>query len=99
MTRDHAISVLSGLRATLEDRGVLHLGLFGSIARGEARENSDIDIVVQMSPARRIRLFDLGAVQTVLEQAFSGRPVDVVLEPVREPALADAIRRDRADVF
>jgi predicted nucleotidyltransferase len=67
--------------------------VFGSLARGEADEASDIDFLVEMEPGRS--LLDLGGVQFDLE-ALLGRHVDVVtvrgLKPrIRERVLAEAI--------
>lgn len=57
--------------------GARNVRLFGSVARGDADEHSDIDFLVEMEPGRS--LFDLGGLQIELE-ALLGRPVDVVTE-------------------
>jgi predicted nucleotidyltransferase len=50
------------------------IGIFGSVARGSAREDSDIDILIeQIQPD----LFLLGAIKTDLEHEF-GIPVDII---------------------
>ena len=49
--------------------------VFGSVLRGEDREGSDLDVLVDPLPG--ITLFDLGAIQVELEEAL-GIPVDVV---------------------
>lgn len=54
--------------------GVTRMGVFGSVARNEARENSDIDIVVEM---REPDLFFVVHMKETLEQAFQ-RPVDII---------------------
>lgn len=97
MNRDLALDVLRRLRSALEARGIRHAGVFGSVARNEAATNSDVDVVV--TPGRRMDMIDLGGVQTLLEQAFAGFSVDVVVAPVRKPELAEAIERDKADAF
>lgn len=55
--------------------GAHNVRIFGSVARGEADEASDIDFLVEMEPGRS--LLDLGGLQVELE-ALLGRPVDVV---------------------
>jgi predicted nucleotidyltransferase len=55
--------------------GAHNVRVFGSVARAEADEQSDIDFLVEMEPGRS--LFDLGGLQSELESAL-GRPVDVV---------------------
>jgi len=57
--------------------GARNVRVFGSVARGEADEASDIDFLVEMEPGRS--LLDLGGLQVELESLL-GRPVDVVTE-------------------
>ncbi|CAF0700384.1 nucleotidyltransferase family protein [Candidatus Methylacidithermus pantelleriae] len=57
--------------------GARNVRVFGSAARGEADEESDIDFLVEMEVGRS--LFDLGGLQYELAQLL-GRPVDVVTE-------------------
>ena len=81
--------------ATLKDRfGVKSLGLFGSIARGDATPTSDVDILVEFE--RPVGLFDLARLRRHLVDLL-GRPVDVgtpaSLRPrLRRAALDEAIR-------
>lgn len=53
--------------------GVVRLGVFGSVARGQATSHSDIDIVVEMPPD----LFQMVHMKEELEQLF-GVPVDLI---------------------
>ena len=55
--------------------GATDVRVFGSVARGEAHEGSDVDFLVRMEPGRSI--FDLAALVAELETLL-GRPVDVV---------------------
>ncbi|HEV2386426.1 MAG TPA: nucleotidyltransferase family protein [Candidatus Acidoferrales bacterium] len=57
--------------------GARNVRVFGSVARGEADEASDIDFLVEMEAGRS--LLDLGGLQAELEAAL-GRRVDVVTE-------------------
>lgn len=73
--------------------GAFNLRVFGSVARAEADEHSDIDFLVEMEPGRS--LLDLGGLQAELEAAL-GRPVDVVTEKglkarIRTRVLQEAI--------
>jgi predicted nucleotidyltransferase len=99
MNRQSAIDTLKRIRSRLEARGIAHAAVFGSVARGDTRAASDIDVVVTPAQGARLGLFDLGGIQTVLEEAFAGVSVDLVVEPVRRATLRQAIERDRAHAF
>lgn len=99
MDRDRALRILKGVQFTLEQRGVKHAALFGSIARGQGQAWSDIDVLVTPQPGRRLNLFELGAIQSILEDAFRGRRVDIVVEPVQRAEVREAINRDRVHAF
>ena len=57
--------------------GASNVRVFGSVARGEARPDSDLDLLVEMEPGRN--LFDLTALSIELEELL-GHKVDVVTE-------------------
>lgn len=70
-----ALSVLRGCKSVLAQRyGVTSLGLFGSVARDQATENSDVDVVIRLSQPD---LFAMVHIKDVLQQAL-GRRVDLV---------------------
>lgn len=70
--------------------GVESLALFGSVARDEARPNSDVDVLVDFAgPATFDRYMD---VKELLERVLS-RPVDLVTRAVIKPGLAPHIER------
>ena len=73
--------------------GATNIRIFGSVARGEADEKSDIDFLVDMEPGRS--LFDLGGLLMDLRELL-GMEVDVVTERglkqrIRERILREAI--------
>lgn len=65
---------LDALRAELHRHGVIKASLFGSYARGEARPDSDLDLLVELAPGKTY--LDLGGLQYTLEQ-ITGRRVDI----------------------
>ncbi len=74
--------------------GARNLRVFGSVARGESGEGSDLDLLVEMEPGRS--LLDLVAIKQDLEELL-GCKVDVVTEAavspyLRERVLNEAIR-------
>lgn len=99
MDRQRAIIVLQSLQGSLNARGIAHAALVGSVARGQEHAASDIDIVVTPQPGRKLGLFDLGAIQSILEAGFGDRRVDVIVEPIRRDDLRERTRRDRVHAF
>ena len=68
--------------------GARKVRVFGSVARGEATADSDIDFLVEMEPGRS--LFDLGGLHADLEELL-GCKVDVVTDGGISPYLKDRI--------
>jgi uncharacterized protein len=56
-----------------------YLGLFGSMIRDDAKENSDIDLLVKFSPQNKGGLFELSRMRDDLEQVM-GKKVDLLTE-------------------
>jgi hypothetical protein len=76
-----------------QKRGVRRIRVFGSVARGDARPESDFDFLVELEPGRS--LLDLGGLVSDLQELL-GRQVDVVTERglnprIRARVLAEAI--------
>jgi uncharacterized protein len=71
--------------------GARSVRLFGSVARSESDEASDVDFLVDMEPGRS--LFDLGGVQFELE-ALLQRPVDVVTANGLKARIRDRVIRE-----
>jgi uncharacterized protein len=68
--------------------GARHVRVFGSVARGEADERSDVDFLVDLEKGRS--LFDLGGLLMDL-QSLLGRPVDVVTEKGLKSRIRDRV--------
>lgn len=96
MNRQKTLEILTKLKPELVERfGVTRLALFGSTARDEAREDSDIDIVVGFDgPATSKKYF---GVQFLLEDQL-GCPVDLVTEKALRPELKPFIEREAVNV-
>lgn len=75
--------------------GARNVRIFGSVARGEADEGSDIDFLVEMEPGRS--LLDLGGLQYELE-ALLGCRVDVVTVRGLKPRIRERILREAVSV-
>ena len=85
-------SILQKYRAEILDlasrHGAVNVRVFGSLARGEAREDSDLDLPVTLGEGRS--LLDLVGLKQDLEDLVH-RPVDVVTERALSPYLRDRV--------
>jgi uncharacterized protein len=95
MKRQDIIAVLRDNEPDLRARGVRHAALFGSVARGTAGPQSDIDIMVEIDPEAVQDIYAYVGLKNYIATLFSG-PVDVVdrdaLKPmIRPPADAEAV--------
>ena len=82
------------VRTACEGGGVARVDLFGSVARGEARPGSDVDLLVEFLPDSNTGLFEMGALKEDLEERLGCR-VDLVsrgaVERSRNPIRRAAI--------
>jgi Predicted nucleotidyltransferases len=102
MDKDQVIARLREHEAELRAAGVQTLSLFGSVARGEATDRSDIDVVVRLDHDLTGRGFDyFGSLARLKEklEKITGKSVDIVPEPIQKPRLANEIARDRQLAF
>ena len=102
MQRDAVIAALRAHEAELRDAGVATLSVFGSVARGESSEDSDVDILVRLEdqiPHSGFRYFGcLTELESRLRDIL-GTDIDLVLEPVRKERLRRSIAQDRIIAF
>jgi len=88
ITLTQALEAIQRIRPSLQARGVIRIGVFGSVARGTAREGSDVDCLVELADDRS--LIDLIAVKRMLA-AELGCPVDAVSPRGLKPDMRDAV--------
>ncbi len=72
--------------------GIEKIGLFGSALRDELREDSDIDLAIEMTAAHK-NLGNFLAFKRVLEKDFQ-RPVDLGIESSLKPTVKESIAQD-----
>lgn len=96
MKKQTALHLLQDHKEAMRQRfGVRHLSLFGSTVRDEAREKSDVDILVKFDgPATSDRYFGL---QFYLEDLL-GCPVDLVTDKALRPELRPHIEKEAVRV-
>lgn len=76
LSRQEAIQLLSALETQLRGLGVQRLALFGSVLRDEARDDSDVDLLIEFAPGTKSFSSFMSAAD-LLETAL-GRPVELV---------------------
>jgi len=79
--------VLQKNRPILQKKGITEIGIFGSYLRGEARPDSDIDILIDITRPAKIDLLDLLTIEEELAQEL-GTKVDLVLKSNLKPSLS-----------
>lgn len=95
MDRTDVIQTLREHENELKMAGIVHLRLFGSLARNEASTHSDVDLLAEFDKSRGLTLVTLGRLQIRLSELLQAE-VDLssavwMKEPVRSRALREAI--------
>lgn len=98
MKRDQIIATLKAVEPELRKRGIRHAALFGSVARGEERPDSDIDILVEFEPGEEGSIYDYVRLKEYVAALFEG-PVDVIDRNALKAHLRAPVSRDTVDVF
>ena len=98
MTLNEAINVLRTHEAELRGRGVRRAAVFGSVARGEAGPQSDVDILVELDPDRRLDVFAYVGLKRYIAGLFAAE-VDVVNRAALKPHVGEPAGRDAVYAF
>ena len=96
--RGATLQRLQGLEEELRRRGVASLALFGSVARGEAGPDSDIDLLIDIAPGYPFSPVDLASLKNLLSDRL-GREADVVTREGLDPAIREQVLREAERVF
>jgi len=84
-----------GILRLCAEHGARSVRVFGSVARGQADQESDVDFLVELDPGRT--LLDLGGLQQELE-GLLGRRVDVVTVRGLKARIRDRVLREAVPV-
>jgi uncharacterized protein len=92
------LEILRAHEGDLRRLGVAHAAVFGSVARGEARAGSDIDVLVDLDETRAMGVFEYARLKLYINELFEG-PSDVVNRRALKPLLQASILRDMVHAF
>lgn len=98
MRRDDVIFKLKGAERAIKALGALHLFLFGSVARDEAKDGSDVDVFIDRDPERPFGMFQLGSLGNLLEETL-GTKVDVGTRGGLHPLIREDVEKTAIRVF
>ena len=98
MQRDAIVQKLKTLRPDLSAEGVTHVALFGSRARGDYSEKSDLDLLLEVDPASRFSILNLVGVERIVEQAL-GIQTNAFMRRSLDDGFRDSVKNDVIEVF
>jgi len=89
--KEESLKVLKSLRGELKKFKVREIGIFGSVVRGEQKQGSDIDVLVDF--ADDADLFDFSGLGLFLEEKL-GQKVDVVPRRALRKEIRDTVLKE-----
>jgi uncharacterized protein len=98
MKSEDAIAILRQNAEALRARGVSHAALFGSVARGDAGPDSDVDILIELAPDAALDVFKYAGLKQYIAGLFPG-PVDVVDRDALKPMLRSPVTKETIYAF
>ena len=84
-TRERTVAALRAMEGELRRHGVAGLRLYGSLARGEASEASDIDLLLTLAPGTCFSLLEMSAVRLLVTDRLGREAAVVVDDDVSTP--------------
>ena len=97
-TLGEVLDTLHTHESELRRLGVSHAAVFGSVARGEARADSDIDVLVDLDRDRPLGIFDYARLKLYIDEILNSAG-DVVNRRTLKPLLRDSILHDAVHAF
>jgi predicted nucleotidyltransferase len=95
MDKEQVVSILREHEPELKAAGIVHLRVFGSVARGDASPVSDIDLMADLDKTKSFTLVSVGRLETRLRDILGVRvdlsSADWMREPVRTRAIREAV--------
>jgi predicted nucleotidyltransferase len=95
MDKGQVISKLREHRDELTAAGIVHLRVFGSVARGEANDSSDVDLIAEFDRKKKLTLLDMVGLENRLSELLQVKvdltPAETMKQRVRATADKEAV--------
>lgn len=95
MDTHSALAILRAHQGDLRAAGIIHLRIFGSVARGEALPGSDIDLMADFDPSKRLSLLNMVHLENRLADLLGVKvdlsPADSMKDYVRKDVIREAV--------
>lgn len=98
METDRVLAILRSHALDLQADGLSHLRLFGSVARGEAGQDSDVDLLAEFTPGFRVSLLTLSGLRLRVCDLL-GVEVDLSSATSLKEPVRCRVQREAIDVF
>jgi predicted nucleotidyltransferase len=98
ITREQIIARLRAIAPAIKAEGVTRLAIFGSRARGDARSDSDLDVLIDTTPRGTSPAFDFFKVLHLIEDA-TGLQIQISMRDLLKPRITERIAGDVVEVF
>ena len=92
-TKENIMSTIKSSEREISRYGIKSIGLFGSYARDEQSENSDIDILIDFEPDKE-NFDNYMAVYDIIEKLFKNQRVEIVTKNGLSPYIGPAILKE-----
>jgi len=98
MNRETIVATIRSKEAALKQAGVKSLALVGSSARDSRRQDSDVDVLIEVTDAKTFSLMDRIGIMHLLGDTL-GLPVDVSRRDTLNPLVRDRMATDAITIF
>ncbi len=85
------------LESICKENGILSLAVFGSVARGDAKPGSDVDLLVKFDNPKS--LFELVDLEARFSGVFGGKKIDLVTEGFLSPFIRDSVKKESKAIY
>ncbi len=98
MSRDQLIAALRAHEPELKAAGIVRLSLFGSAARGDQHEDSDVDLLAVFDESKQLSLLDIIHIQNQIATLL-GVEVDLVEDGTLKPRVQQSVEAEAVRAF